>query len=162
MLPDANGIDSIPAIRAAVPDARVLILTGHTDVDLLARAAAMGASGFLPKESPVASVIGAIRAAVDGQMLVDLATLATILGTLADTSRRPVDKSVPIARPLTRREADVLGLMGQGLDTHAIGRRLGITVNTCRGYQQAMMAKLGAHSQLEAVVIGIRLGLLNL
>ena len=60
---------------------------------------------------------------------------------------------------LTRREADVLRMMGAGHDTHAIARALGISIHTCRGYQKSMMAKLGAHSQLEAVVIGTRAGL---
>ena len=104
-------------------------------------------------------MISAIRAAVAGQMLVDGPTLATILGRLADTSRRATPG--PAAQvTLTRREADVLRLMGQGLDPQAISPVLGITLNTCRGYQKTLMAKLGAHSQLEAVVIGTRLGLL--
>jgi len=158
-LPDGNGIEAIPQVVAAASRARVLVLTGHTDVELLARAAALGASGFLPKESPVASVLSAIRAAVAGQMLVDGATLASILARLADASHHSSAQvaDVPL---LTNREADVLGLMGQGLDPHAIAIELGITLNTCRGYQKSLMAKLEAHSQLEAVVIGTRKGLL--
>ena len=159
LLPDGNGIEAVPSIVTASPGTRVLILTGHTDVDLLSRAASHGASGFLPKESSISAVISAIRAAVAGQMLVDGPTLATILGRLADTSRRATPG--PAAQvTLTRREADVLRLMGQGLDPQAISPVLGITLNTCRGYQKTLMAKLGAHSQLEAVVIGTRLGLL--
>jgi len=158
LLPDGNGIESIPAIVAANPGVRVLVLTGHTDVDLLSSAASHGASGFLPKESPVAVVINAIRAAVAGQMLVDGPTLATILGRLADTSRRAA--APPHGVNLTRREADVLRLMGEGMDPQAISPILGISLNTCRGYQKTLMAKLGAHSQLEAVVIGTRTGLL--
>jgi DNA-binding NarL/FixJ family response regulator len=159
LLPDGDGIEAIPSLLAAAPAARVLILTGHTDVDLLARAAARGASGFLPKESPVAAIIGAIRAAVAGQMLVDGATLAAILGKLASASRRPAP-SAGETPELTRREADVLRLMGAGSDPHAIAKALGISIHTCRGYQKSMMAKLGAHSQLEAVVIGTRKGLI--
>jgi DNA-binding NarL/FixJ family response regulator len=159
LLPDGNGIDAIPQVIQAVPGARVLVLTGHTDVDLLSRAAGLGASGFLPKESPVASVIGAVRAAVSGQMLVDGATLASILVRLA---RGPAAAPAPApdVPVLTNREADVLALMGQGMDPHAIAKELGISLNTCRGYQKTLMAKLGAHSQLEAVVIGTRKGLL--
>jgi DNA-binding NarL/FixJ family response regulator len=158
LLPDGNGIEAIPSVVKASPSTRVLVLTGHTDVDLLSSAASHGASGFLPKESSINAVISAIRAAVAGQMLVDGPTLATILGRLADTSRRAAPAPAEVV--LTRREADVLRLMGQGLDPQAISPLLGITLNTCRGYQKSLMAKLGAHSQLEAVVIGTRLGLL--
>lgn len=158
LLPDGNGIEAIPSIVASDPSMRVLVLTGHTDVDQLSRAASHGASGFLPKESPIAAVINAIRAAVAGHMLVDGPTLATILGRLAETSRRATPSVASVN--LTRREADVLRLMGEGKDPQAISPLLGISLNTCRGYQKTLMAKLGAHSQLEAVVIGTRLGLL--
>ncbi|MFN8630967.1 MAG: LuxR C-terminal-related transcriptional regulator [Chloroflexota bacterium] len=116
-------------------------------------------ASFLPKESPVTAILGAIRAAVAGQMLVDGSTLAAILGRLAAASRRPAEESDGGVPELTRREADVLALMGAGHDPHAIAGLLGISIHTCRGYQKSLMAKLGAHSQLEAVVIGTRLGL---
>src|SRR5512140_400228 len=119
LLPDGNGIDAIPKLLAARPGMRVIVLTGHTDVDTLARAAAAGASGFVPKESTIEAVIGAIRAASNGQLLVDGAQLAAILGRLAHTSRQASEATgaVPV---LTPRQHDVLALMGQGLDPHAI------------------------------------------
>jgi DNA-binding NarL/FixJ family response regulator len=159
LLPDGNGIDSIPRLLAARPEIRIIVLTGHTDVDTLARAAAAGASGFVPKESTIEAVIGAIRAARDGQLLVDGATLAAILGRLAQTSRQTAQATgaIPV---LTQRQHDVLALMGQGLDPHAISEELGISLHTSRGYLKALMRKLGAHSQLEVIVISSRMGLL--
>ena len=62
---------------------------------------------------------------------------------------------------LTAREQDVLQLMREGLDPHTIAQRLGISFNTCRGYEKAILAKLNAHSQLEAVVTAARLGLVD-
>src|SRR5512140_2419830 len=159
LLPDGNGIDAIPRLLAACPGVRIIVLTGHTDVDTLARAAAAGASGFLPKESTIEAVIGAIRAASHGQLLVDGTTLASILGRLAATSRQAHDASAKIP-VLTQRQKDVLVLMGQGLDPHAISVELGISLHTSRGYLKALMRKLGAHSQLEVIVISSRLGLL--
>jgi len=153
-LPDGDGIDAIARVRAAAPEALVLILTGHTDVDVLARAASAGASGFLPKESSISAIIETIRAARGGNMLVDGTTLAAILGGLSihnGTHEKPA--GTPL---LTPRERDVLTLMGQGLDPHGIAASLGISLHTCRGYQKAIMAKLDVHSQLEAVVVATR------
>jgi len=158
-LPDGDGIDAIARLRHAAPDARILILTGHTDVDVLARAAAAGAAGFLPKESSIGSVLAAIRAARGGEMLVEGAMLAAILGRVASAASAAQRASVE-STLLTPREHDVLALMGKGLDPHAIAARLGISLHTCRGYQKGIMAKLDAHSQLEAVVIATRRGLL--
>ena len=158
-LPDGNGIDAIPRLLAVRPEMRIVVLTGHTDVDLLARAAAAGASGFLPKESTIEAVIGAVRAASQGQLLVDGTTLASILSRLAQTSRQATAETARIP-VLTERQRDVLVLMGQGLDPHAISVELGISVHTARGYLKALMRKLGAHSQLEVLVISSRMGLL--
>ena len=87
-LPDGNGIEAIAGIRALRPGVRILVMTGHTDVDVMARAASAGASGFLPKENSIAAILDAIRAARDGQMLVDGSTLAAILGQVG---RAPMD-----------------------------------------------------------------------
>jgi DNA-binding NarL/FixJ family response regulator len=158
-LPDGDGIDAVASVRELAPAARVLILTGHTDVEVLARAATAGASGFLPKESSIATVIGAIRAARGGEMLVEGATLAAILGRVASQASASQRASAD-AVVLTPRENDVMLLMGQGMDPHAIAASLGISLHTCRGYQKGIMAKLDAHSQLEAVVLATRRGLL--
>jgi DNA-binding NarL/FixJ family response regulator len=158
-LPDGDGIEAIPAIRGRHGEARILVMTGYTDVEVMARAASAGASGFLPKENSISAVLAAIRAAGDGQMMVDGSTLAAILGR--------VGRAAPGTRPLgsdhanlTKRERDVLDLMGQGLDPHAVAGRLGISLHTCRGYQKSILAKLDAHSQLEAVVVAARRGLI--
>ena len=158
-LPDGDGIDAIPSIRASDPDVRIVVMTGYTDVDVMARAATAGASGFLPKENSIAAVLSAIRAVRDGQMLVDGSTLAAILGRVSRSAPGPRGQGQG-SNHLTTREQDVLDLMGQGLDPHAIAGRLGISLHTCRGYQKSILAKLEAHSQLEAVVVAARRGMI--
>ena len=61
---------------------------------------------------------------------------------------------------ITPREQEVLTLLGEGLDAAAIAKRLGITINTCRGHVKNLLTKFGAHSQLEAVVEAVHQGLL--
>jgi DNA-binding NarL/FixJ family response regulator len=159
-LPDGDGITATKEIVELGLGTRVLILTAHTDVEVMARAASAGACGFLPKESSVGAVLRAIRAAGEGQMVVDGSTLAAILGRLHKPATAASDPS-PNAPALTPREHHVLDLMGEGLDPHAIADELGISLNTCRGYQKSILAKLGAHSQLEAVVVASRRGLIG-
>jgi DNA-binding NarL/FixJ family response regulator len=159
-LPDGDGIAATKEIVELGLGTRVLILTAHTDVEVMARAASAGACGFLPKESSVGAVLRAIRAAGEGQMVVDGSTLAAILGRLHKPAAAASDP-LPSAPALTPREHHVLDLMGEGLDPHAIAGELGISLNTCRGYQKSILAKLGAHSQLEAVVVASRRGLIG-
>jgi DNA-binding NarL/FixJ family response regulator len=60
----------------------------------------------------------------------------------------------------TPRELDVLRGLASGSDPQNIARDLGMSINTCRGHVKSILGKLGAHSQLEAVVIALRRGLL--
>lgn len=156
-LPDGEGTGAIPDFRARAPMAKVLVLTGHLEPDVFARAASAGAAGFLRKEGPVSGILRSIRAARQGEVLVEQTTLAAILSQLrTEPTPPPVNTAM-----LTTRELEVLVLMGQGLDPHAIAERLQIRLSTCRGYEKNIMAKLDAHSQLEAVVVATRRGLIQ-
>ena len=154
-LPDVDGLTTTERLLATHPDLRVVILTAHTDPALVTRAAAAGAAGFLPKDGALRDVFQALRTAHRGGMVVPAQLLA---GALA----APPPAPVPDAQesPLTGREQDVLRLMGKGMDVRSISRDLGISPHTCRGHVKSILSKLDAHSQLEAVMAAIRMGLL--
>lgn len=61
---------------------------------------------------------------------------------------------------LTQREQDVLRLLATAADTRQIAKCLDISLSTCRGYVKRLLVKLDAHSQLEAVVVARRYGLI--
>jgi DNA-binding CsgD family transcriptional regulator len=86
--------------------------------------------------------------------------LLTGLLRSADGEDDPPGANAAQAGGLTPREQEVLRLMGAGLDTRSVARRLGISVHTCRGHTRSVLAKLDAHSQLEAVAVAARRGLL--
>jgi DNA-binding NarL/FixJ family response regulator len=85
----------------------------------------------------------------------------------AGTARGP-DRTMPRARVpaasvgLTPRELEILTLLAAGLSTTAAARDLGVSVNTVRGHVKNLLSKLGAHSQVEAVVTALRRGILTL
>jgi PAS domain S-box-containing protein len=62
---------------------------------------------------------------------------------------------------LTPRQKEVLRLLGEGLETQGIAKRLGIAEETARNHIRALLRAVGAHSRLEAVVMGMRMGVLN-
>ena len=156
-LPGTDGIEATRQVKAACPQVRVLILTADATPARLAAAAAAGASGFLAKDSAFPAVLAAIRAPVDGKILVERNTLAALVESL-DRSRQPAHGPMLGWAGLTAREQEVLALMGEGLDPQAIAQRLVLSRHTARGHVKNILMKLGAHSQLEAVVIATRAG----
>ncbi|MEU6820464.1 response regulator transcription factor [Streptomyces atriruber] len=167
-LPGADGIEGTRRIRAAHPGTRVLLLTADTDPGQLVAATAAGAAGFLAKDGAFPSVLAAIRAPAEGPMYVEESTLGILVAALGSSAGRTAPpRDGGWARPggpragLTAREREVLGLMGRGLGPRAIAERLVVSPHTARGHVKRVMAKLGAHSQLEAVVIAAKSGLLR-
>ena len=149
-----DGIEGIAALHARRPGVRVIVLTGMADLRTLQVALAAGARGFVSKDRPLDEVLDAIRAPADGGPVVGP-------GTLQGLTPEPRAADAVGGPPLTRREAEVLGLLADGLDIRRIAATLHISVHTCRGYVRDLLGKLGAHSQLEAVVIAGRLGLVR-
>jgi DNA-binding NarL/FixJ family response regulator len=156
-LPGTDGIEATRQVKATCPQVRVLILTADATPARLAAAATAGASGFLAKDSPFPAILAAIRAPVAGKILVEQDAMAALIEDL-DRVSAPLDSPIPGQARLTARERQVLALMGEGLDPQAIAHRLVVSRHTARGHVKNILMKLGAHSQLEAVVIATRAG----
>lgn len=156
---DLDGVDVTKRIKSALPETRVLILTGHMDLDEMAKVAADGACGFLPKTTSLSDICRAIRTAKDGGMFVERELVLPLVERLQTSARRSIGGGSERA-VLTEREQDVLTLLGEGLDVTAIVRWLGISLNTTRGHVKNLLIKLGSHTQLEAVVEAVHQGLL--
>ncbi|RTL62628.1 MAG: response regulator transcription factor [Pseudonocardiaceae bacterium] len=142
-LPDASGLDVVTAVRRDRPATRVVVLTAHPRPDIADRALRAGAAAFLAKDAPLHRILEALRTADPARPVIG----PELAG--ADRVR------------LTPREHDVLRQLAQGRDATRAAAALGITVATARGHIKTLMAKLGVHSQLEAVVSADRLGLVT-
>jgi len=159
-LPDGDGIEGTRVVKEQLPDARVVVLTAHTDPEVMAVAAANGACGFLPKERSLREILHAVRTAGDGGMLVEPSALASVLALLSDRDAAETEEPEPTTPRLTPREYEVLSLMADGRDPRAIASSLGLSIHTSRGYVKSILAKFGVHSQLEALVYALRNGIL--
>jgi DNA-binding NarL/FixJ family response regulator len=162
--------DGVAATRQLVqehPGLAVVVLTAHADTRHLARAAAAGACAFVSKTGALEEILATIRAARPGQLLLDPELLSALAvppnrpdaGTAVGPDAGAASRPAPVI-DVTPRERQVLELLGQGLDARVIARTLGISLHTSRGHVKSLLAKLHAHSQLEAVVNATRAGLL--
>ncbi|HEV2360595.1 MAG TPA: response regulator transcription factor [Acidimicrobiales bacterium] len=154
-LPDGDGVAATAAVKAAVPDTKVVMLTSYSDEAVLVGAIEAGCSGFLTKHKSAQEVVTAVRLAADGEALISPDMLARLLPRLRKAS--PADQP---GADLTEREREVLSLLADGLSSEAMGARLYVSPNTIRNHVQNILVKLGAHSRLEAVAIAARTGIL--
>jgi DNA-binding NarL/FixJ family response regulator len=155
-MPGEDGLSATRRLRQVAPGAVIAMVTAHRNPDWVVRATQAGASAFIPKDGSLAEMLDVLTRVRAGQMLVAPSTFSTALTAGTGPAR--------LAEPrpqLTRREQEVLDCLGRGMQVKAIARVLGITLETCRGYVKSLHAKLGARSQLEAVVKAQQLGLLS-
>ncbi|MGW6739866.1 response regulator transcription factor [Streptomyces sp. NPDC055025] len=153
-LPDGDGIAAIPTLKAAAPGTRVLVLTGEATPAVAADVAGAGGSGLILK-------VGNLGELQDGVRLVAAGEVAYSKGLLSGALDRLTGRTADLGATLTPRERETLGLLGDGLGTAEISQRLGVALNTARNHVQRVLGKLGARSQLEAVAVARREGLLR-
>jgi DNA-binding NarL/FixJ family response regulator len=158
-LPDGNGAEAAQEIRKTNPDVAVLFLSADDSQASLLNAVEAGACGYVLKSEKGDVVVDALRRAAKGEMLISAAVLAELLAM----RRRQTEENAELKRlrdEITDREMEVLRLMAEGLDNHAIAAHLSIGFTTVRGHVQRVLEKLGAHSKLEAVARAAQHGLL--
>lgn len=153
-LPDGTGAQATRAIKARWPVARVVMLTALDDDETVLDSIRAGADGYLTKDRALDDVVGAVRAAYAGEVLLPRSVIAGIAQRVA-AGRERETVGAP-AEPLTGRELEVLRALAQGLPTGEISTRLGIAPNTLRTHVHNIMGKLRVHSKLEAVVFAFR------
>ena len=148
-----DGIDLSAELLARHHELRIVVLTAHANRSLMTRAADAGVCALLPKLGSLPSVLHALRTARRGSFVVDQSLLQTLISRGDDAPARHT--------PLSDRETGVLQLMSQGMDARRAAQQLGISIHTFRGHVRHVLSKLDAHSQLEAVAIAKREGLLE-
>ena len=153
-LPDRDGVTVTAEIRRQNPTAMVVMLTGSTEDRVLLAAIDAGCSGFLTKDRAAAEVVHAVRAAAVGEALISPALLARLLPKLNRTQRS-------LGEDLSDREREILGFLARGMTNKLIAAELFLSVNTIRNHVQSVLAKLGAHSKLEAVSTAVREGIID-
>ena len=160
-LPDGDGTVLISELREASPGCVVLIMTASLDRTRFAQAVEAGAAGMVHKSSSLQEIVDAVRRLCAEGTLLSTGQLIELMG-LAANQRERAAEARSAAERLTPQEKEILQGLGQGLGNKEIARRLGVAVDTERNYMATLLTKLGAHTRLQALVIAIRYGLVDL
>jgi len=148
----SGGVAAIGAITATRPAANVVVLSTFADRERVVAAVKAGAAGYLPRDASPDELVQGIRAAGRGELPGALRTALALVGDPSDRA--------PGAALLTRREREILALVGRGLANKQIALRLGISEKTVKAHLGRAFQRIGVADRTQAALWAERNGLL--
>ncbi|MBA3690539.1 MAG: response regulator transcription factor [Actinobacteria bacterium] len=151
-LPGVDGLSATRQVLEARPETKVVLITALSDPDLALRGREAGAAALVPKERAADDLVEVIRRAAGVDEPVG--PYLRLLPPAAEAKRATL--------ALTPREVQVLQGLVDGLSTEELSARLVVSPRTVQGHVQSILTKLRVRSKLEAVVTGLRQGVVHL
>jgi DNA-binding NarL/FixJ family response regulator len=153
-MPDLNGIDATRQIHADNPGIKIIALSMHSERQFVSEMLAAGASGFLPKDSPVDELLAAIDSVIRGNVF---------LSPKVSADGHPAPPAPGMfCGTLSPREREVLQLVAEGKNSKEIAQLLELSCKTVEGHRRQVMEKLQLFSVAELTRYAIREGITSL
>jgi len=153
-MPDLDGLNVLGRLKLDYPDLPVLMLSTYNHPSYVARAVALGASGYMLKDIGRDRLLELVRRSAAGESLWTREELRRISGALS-TPRLNAD----VEFPLTRRENEVLLQLALGRTNKEIAPELDISYETVKEHVQHILRKIGVTDRTQAAVWAVRKGL---
>ncbi|MEV0732787.1 response regulator transcription factor [Polymorphospora sp. NPDC050346] len=145
--------------RRVAPGARIVLLTGRVDADLLAAAREAQVRGVADKRQPAREITALLHRVYNGDTVFPAEPTPVPVPRAANHDR--AQEARRMAAFLTPRERQTLRALVGGHDTRKLARTLGVAPATARCHIQQVLTKMGAHSRLEAATTAVRFGLVS-
>ncbi len=146
---EMSGLDLARSIRERFPKVKSLILSMHDESLFAERSIKAGARGYIMKKEATTNIVGAIRKVMNGELYLSERISGKIIDKLLhghsdDSSGSPLDS-------LANREFEVFQMIGNGLSSSEISKKMNISVNTVDSHRRNIKEKLGLTSAAELV-----------
>ena len=160
-MPDMDGVEATRIIHEMYPDIHVLMLTTFDDDTYVVEALNHGAAGYVLKDMPPSELIVSLRAVCKGSIIIS-PQVANKLLKMREGDGKGDDASEPRSRPpsdnsflrsLSRREIEILRLIGTGADNALIARKLSIAEQTVKNHVSVIYSKLHVHNRMQAMTL---------
>jgi DNA-binding NarL/FixJ family response regulator len=151
-LPDYDGLDGLAELRRHFPDLRVVILSMHPEERYALAALRAGALAYVSKSMASAELVDAVRRAAAGGTW-----LGPRVGMLLAHEARPGFR--PAHYSLTPREAEIVALIGSGLQIKQVAAELGISVSSVNTYRTRIFRKMGLSTNAALIRYALQHGL---
>lgn len=152
-MPGAQGFSGLVFLRGQHPSVPVIVVSGSEEVHVMKRAMNYGASGFIPKSSPLETISSAISQVLQGDEW-----LPQDISDSMDELPQEDYKFANAIASLTPQQFRVLTMLTEGLLNKQIAYELSVSEATIKAHVTAILRKLGVHSRTQAVIAAQRLG----
>lgn len=154
-MPVLDGAAATARVAAEAPDTAVLVLTTYADDASIVGALRAGARGYLTKDAGRTELAAAVRAVASGQSTFAPEVGARLIGSLTAPGPAVDAPGALVSRfpTLTRREAEVLALVADGLSNAEIASTLFVSVATVKTHINAIFAKLAVRDRAQAIAL---------
>ena len=159
-MPHRDGLSAAEDLATLTPDVAVIMLTTFDEDEYVARALALGASGFLLKAADPKELILGVRSVADGAAFLSPRIAQKVIARLGDGFAR-ADKARTRLTHLTTREREVLTLVGQGMSNQEIARTLNLAEGTVKTHVSAILQRLTLTNRVQAAILAYEAGLVN-
>lgn len=159
-MPGVRGIDGIPSLKQAAPEARILMLTVSEEEDDLVNALRAGADGYLLKTTESSQLSESIIKVLTGESVVSPEMTSKLVAFLRSMpqSMSPGPAAVDAAtlfKELSEREREILLLIANGASNKVIARDLDIAETTVKKHVKHILRKLHLTSRVQAAVFAV-------
>jgi DNA-binding NarL/FixJ family response regulator len=154
-LPDGDGLDLIPDIRAQSPHTKIIVITSHSDDYAIHRSLAANVAAFVDKCSlPIEAV---------GDAIAEVAAGRSFFSPVVNRAKARLGRDPQaFTKLLSPREQEVLRLLGEGFRNETVAERVNVSPKTILSYRRNIMAKLGVHSTPELIRYAFKKGFTRL
>ena len=159
-MPILNGIETTDRLVRMNPKSKIIILSMHNNRSLIERAFKYGAKGYILKESDVEEVIHAIREVYMNRFFLSSKISKFVVHSFL--GKKHSSKAVKILGQLTRREREILQLIGEGFDDQEIAMKLNVSLHTAHAHRKSIMRKLDIHKQADLIRYALKEGICKL
>jgi two-component system, NarL family, response regulator LiaR len=157
MMPNQDGLTTIPKVREVSPNTRILVVTAYAENDLVYQAIKAGALGYILKDATRDQLLQAVRDVDQGRASLQ----PSIAVKLIQEINHPTELTYT-ADPLTRRELETIRLIARGLSNQEIAEKLVVNERTIAKYVSSILDKLQLANRTQAALYALREGITGL
>ena len=144
-----NSLHVVEIVKKEFPQAKIIVMDlAPVQADILQYVKA-GANGFILKDASLNDFLITIRTVAEGSTVLPPLLVDSLFSQIVEYAVREGKSKLKEAIRMTKREREVIGLLGEGMSNKEIGQKIHVSTYTVKSHIHNIMEKLALHTRLE-------------